>query len=157
MEDNTYGLFFSAYDFLNSNENRFNVSIWYNSTYKNDSGQAPIALVRVPRSVNLVNTYNLLTCLFLCHADNLYISFWHVWLNSILCVTLYICILYEYLLENELFASTEHWLSCSFMLWLFLYISLYIFMDIEITLYLRKIDWLVSGSPFLSGKPSLLP
>lgn len=47
---------FSAYDFLNSNENSFNVSIWYNSTYKNDSGQVPIALVRVPRSVNLVNT-----------------------------------------------------------------------------------------------------
>lgn len=74
MEDNTYGLFFSAYDFLNSNENRFNVSIWYNSTYKNDSGQTPIALVRVPRSVNLVNTYNLLTCLFLCHADYILVS-----------------------------------------------------------------------------------
>lgn len=36
-------------------------------------------------------------------------------------------------------------------------ISLYIFMDIEITLDLRNIDWFVSGSPFLSGKPSLLP
>ncbi|KAK4568293.1 hypothetical protein RGQ29_003892 [Quercus rubra] len=45
----------AAYDFLNSNENRFNVSIWYNSTYKNDSGQTPIALVRVPRSVNLAS------------------------------------------------------------------------------------------------------
>ncbi|XP_030939110.1 ABC transporter A family member 7-like [Quercus lobata] len=45
----------AAYDFLNSNENSFNVSIWYNSTYKNDSGQAPIALVRVPRSVNLAS------------------------------------------------------------------------------------------------------
>ncbi|KAK9996016.1 hypothetical protein SO802_020702 [Lithocarpus litseifolius] len=45
----------AAYDFLNSNENSFNVSIWYNSTYKNDSGQTPIALVRVPRSVNLAS------------------------------------------------------------------------------------------------------
>ncbi|XP_050255380.1 ABC transporter A family member 7-like [Quercus robur] len=45
----------AAYDFLNSNENSFNVSIWYNSTYKNDSGQASIALVRVPRSVNLAS------------------------------------------------------------------------------------------------------
>ncbi|KAM3703643.1 hypothetical protein ACJW30_04G113300 [Castanea mollissima] len=45
----------AAYDFLNSNENIFNVSIWYNSTYKNDSGQTPIALVRVPRSVNLAS------------------------------------------------------------------------------------------------------
>lgn len=45
----------AAYDFLNSNENSFNVSIWYNATYKNDSGQTPIALVRVPRSVNLAS------------------------------------------------------------------------------------------------------
>lgn len=44
----------SAYDFLNSDQNNFNVSIWYNSTYKNDSGNAPIALTRVPRSVNMV-------------------------------------------------------------------------------------------------------
>ncbi|KAK9278821.1 hypothetical protein L1049_028400 [Liquidambar formosana] len=43
------------YDFLNSNGNNFNVSIWYNSTYKNDTGNAPIALVRVPREVNLVS------------------------------------------------------------------------------------------------------
>ncbi|KAB1216655.1 ABC transporter A family member 8 [Morella rubra] len=47
--------FTAAYDFLNSNGNSFNVSIWYNSTYKNDSGQASIALVRVPRLVNLVS------------------------------------------------------------------------------------------------------
>ncbi|KAK7836980.1 abc transporter a family member 8 [Quercus suber] len=45
----------AAYDFLNSNENSFNVSIWYNATYKNDSGQTPIALVRVPRLVNLAS------------------------------------------------------------------------------------------------------
>ncbi|PHT47857.1 ABC transporter A family member 7 [Capsicum baccatum] len=45
----------AAYDFLNSNRNSFNVSIWYNSTYKNDSGSSPIALTRVPRSVNLAS------------------------------------------------------------------------------------------------------
>ncbi|TXG50445.1 hypothetical protein EZV62_022969 [Acer yangbiense] len=45
----------AAYDFLNSNVNRFNVSIWYNSTYKNDTGNSPIGLVRVPRAVNLAS------------------------------------------------------------------------------------------------------
>ncbi|KAK7317243.1 hypothetical protein RJT34_01302 [Clitoria ternatea] len=45
----------AGYDFLNSNGNRYNVSIWYNSTYKNDSGFNPIALMRIPRSVNLVS------------------------------------------------------------------------------------------------------
>ncbi|XP_068306130.1 ABC transporter A family member 7-like isoform X2 [Pyrus communis] len=45
----------SAYDFSNSNENNFNVSIWYNSTFKNDTGSAPIALLRLPRSVNLAS------------------------------------------------------------------------------------------------------
>lgn len=45
----------AAYDFLNSNKNSFNVTIWYNSTYKNDTGQTAIALVRVPRSVNLAS------------------------------------------------------------------------------------------------------
>ncbi|XP_050150436.1 ABC transporter A family member 7-like isoform X2 [Malus sylvestris] len=45
----------SAYDFSNSNENNFNVSIWYNSTFKNDTGSAPIALMRLPRSVNLAS------------------------------------------------------------------------------------------------------
>ena len=44
----------AAYDFLNSNGNNFHVSIWYNSTYKNDTVASSIALVRVPRSVNLV-------------------------------------------------------------------------------------------------------
>ncbi|KAF7838432.1 ABC transporter A family member 7-like [Senna tora] len=48
----------AAYDFLNTNENRFNVNIWYNATYKNDSGFDSIALARIPRSVNLVsNSY----------------------------------------------------------------------------------------------------
>ncbi|XP_061353117.1 ABC transporter A family member 7-like isoform X3 [Gastrolobium bilobum] len=45
----------AGYDFLNSNGNRYNVSIWYNSTYKNDTGFASIALARIPRSVNLVS------------------------------------------------------------------------------------------------------
>ncbi|CAL5202078.1 unnamed protein product [Lathyrus oleraceus] len=44
----------AGYDFLNSNENILNVSIWYNSTYKNDTGFDLIALARIPRSVNLV-------------------------------------------------------------------------------------------------------
>ncbi|KAK2981524.1 hypothetical protein RJ640_000095 [Escallonia rubra] len=45
----------AAYDFLNSNGNNYNVSIWYNSTYKNDSGNVPLGLMRVPRSVNLAS------------------------------------------------------------------------------------------------------
>ncbi|KAK7354195.1 hypothetical protein VNO80_19654 [Phaseolus coccineus] len=45
----------AGYDFLNSNGNIFNVSIWYNSTYKNDTGSTQIALARIPRSVNLVS------------------------------------------------------------------------------------------------------
>nr|GMC75787.1 ABC transporter A family member 7-like [Ipomoea batatas]GMD07716.1 ABC transporter A family member 7-like [Ipomoea batatas] len=47
--------FAEPYDFLNSNGNHFNVSIWYNSTYKNDTGNSPIGLTRVPRSVNMVS------------------------------------------------------------------------------------------------------
>ncbi|XP_030473856.1 ABC transporter A family member 7-like isoform X1 [Syzygium oleosum] len=45
----------AGYDFLNTNSNNFNVSIWYNSTYKNDTGNSPISLVRVGRSVNLAS------------------------------------------------------------------------------------------------------
>ncbi|CAJ1975258.1 unnamed protein product [Sphenostylis stenocarpa] len=45
----------AGYDFLNSNRRIFNVSIWYNSTYKNDTGSTQIALARIPRSVNLVS------------------------------------------------------------------------------------------------------
>ncbi|XP_047149989.1 ABC transporter A family member 7-like isoform X2 [Vigna umbellata] len=45
----------TGYDFLNSNGRMFNVSIWYNSTYKNDTGSSEIALARIPRSVNLVS------------------------------------------------------------------------------------------------------
>ncbi|CAI9112239.1 OLC1v1012658C1 [Oldenlandia corymbosa var. corymbosa] len=45
----------AAYDFLNTDTTRFNVSIWYNSTYKNDSGNTPFSSTRVPRSVNLAS------------------------------------------------------------------------------------------------------
>ncbi|XP_049366043.1 ABC transporter A family member 7-like isoform X2 [Solanum verrucosum] len=45
----------AAYDFLNSNRNGFNVTIWYNSSYKNGKSNQPLALTRVPRSVNLAS------------------------------------------------------------------------------------------------------
>ncbi|KAK4485684.1 hypothetical protein RD792_008328 [Penstemon davidsonii] len=45
----------AAYDFMNSNANLFNVSIWYNSTYRQDTGNRPLSLTRVPRSVNLAS------------------------------------------------------------------------------------------------------
>ncbi|KAL7098741.1 hypothetical protein ACP275_09G036700 [Erythranthe tilingii] len=45
----------AGYDFVNSNDNLFNVTIWYNSTYKNDKGNQPISLTRVPRSINLAS------------------------------------------------------------------------------------------------------
>ncbi|GLT74737.1 hypothetical protein SLA2020_465170 [Shorea laevis] len=44
-----------AYDFLNSDGNNFNATIWYNATYKNYTPGAAVKLVRVPRSVNLVS------------------------------------------------------------------------------------------------------
>ncbi|KAK4799709.1 hypothetical protein SAY86_025074 [Trapa natans] len=44
----------AAYDFLNTNGDIYNVSIWYNSTYK-DTGNTPISLLRVPRSINLAS------------------------------------------------------------------------------------------------------
>ncbi|GJZ90411.1 ABC transporter A family member 7-like protein [Tanacetum coccineum] len=45
----------AGYDFLNSNINNFNVTVWYNSTYKNDTGGGPLGMIRVPRSINLVS------------------------------------------------------------------------------------------------------
>ncbi|XP_057416443.1 ABC transporter A family member 7-like [Lotus japonicus] len=53
-ERNTNGIV-SAIDFLNSNETRFNVTIWYNSTYKTDEGFYRINLMRIPRSINLIS------------------------------------------------------------------------------------------------------
>ncbi|XP_023531950.1 ABC transporter A family member 7-like isoform X2 [Cucurbita pepo subsp. pepo] len=48
----------AGFDFLNSNANSFNVSVWYNSSIRNESGYFPPTLLRVPRSVNLAtNAY----------------------------------------------------------------------------------------------------
>ncbi|XP_057526866.1 ABC transporter A family member 7-like [Amaranthus tricolor] len=47
--------FVAAYDFLHTNMSSFNVNIWYNATYKNDTGFSEIGLLRLPRSVNLVS------------------------------------------------------------------------------------------------------
>lgn len=44
----------AGYDLLNTNANNFNVSIWYNATQKNDTGNNPLGLVRVSRSLNVV-------------------------------------------------------------------------------------------------------
>lgn len=44
----------SAYDLLDTNRNNFNVTIWYNSTYKFNIKDRRVKLVQVPRSVNLV-------------------------------------------------------------------------------------------------------
>ncbi|KAL3716507.1 hypothetical protein ACJRO7_008153 [Eucalyptus globulus] len=45
----------AGYDFLNTNFNNFNVSIWYNSTNKDDARNELRSLVRVARSVNLAS------------------------------------------------------------------------------------------------------
>ncbi|KAH9623722.1 hypothetical protein KSS87_006304 [Heliosperma pusillum] len=50
----------AAYDFLDSNANSFNVNVWYNATYKNDTGFSRPGLIRVTRSINLVFVPNLL-------------------------------------------------------------------------------------------------
>lgn len=40
--------------------NNYNVTVWYNSTYRKDKANRSPRLVRVPRSINLVYTSNLL-------------------------------------------------------------------------------------------------
>ncbi|CAJ2664526.1 unnamed protein product [Trifolium pratense] len=45
----------SAFDFLNSNENGFNVTVWYKSNYKGVNDFGPTELLRFPRSVNLIS------------------------------------------------------------------------------------------------------
>ncbi|CAH8353914.1 unnamed protein product [Eruca vesicaria subsp. sativa] len=45
----------AAFDFQNTNSNRLNVNVWYNSTYKNNTVIRPMALIRVPRLVNLAS------------------------------------------------------------------------------------------------------
>ncbi|XVF11962.1 hypothetical protein REPUB_Repub08aG0073700 [Reevesia pubescens] len=47
--------FVAAYDFLNSDGNNFNLSVWYNSTYRNYSVGSPMSLLRIPRSINLAS------------------------------------------------------------------------------------------------------
>ncbi|KAJ6970314.1 hypothetical protein D5086_028227 [Populus alba] len=49
-----YNEILGAYDFLNSNANTFNVSVWYNATNK-DTVDGRYYLVRLPRAVNLVS------------------------------------------------------------------------------------------------------
>ncbi|KAG0487413.1 hypothetical protein HPP92_009508 [Vanilla planifolia] len=46
--------FVAAYDFSNSDKKVFNLSIWYNSTCRNDTGFLLIALSRVRQSMNMV-------------------------------------------------------------------------------------------------------
>ncbi|CAA6672741.1 unnamed protein product [Spirodela intermedia] len=46
----------TAYDFLDSDEKNYNVRIWYNSTFKNESVfQSPFGQVRVSRSLNVIS------------------------------------------------------------------------------------------------------
>ncbi|CAL9247258.1 unnamed protein product [Arabidopsis halleri] len=45
----------AAYDLLDTDRTNFNVNIWYNATYKGESGNKRYKLVRVPRLVNLVS------------------------------------------------------------------------------------------------------
>ncbi|KAL0729739.1 hypothetical protein Bca4012_025832 [Brassica carinata] len=45
----------AAYDLLDTNRTNFNVNIWYNSTYLDDSGNRPPKLLRLPRLVSLVS------------------------------------------------------------------------------------------------------
>lgn len=47
-----------AYDLLNTDRNNFNVHIYYNSTYKENSRNTPTTLLRLPRSVNMVRNNN---------------------------------------------------------------------------------------------------
>ncbi|KAF2553421.1 hypothetical protein F2Q68_00034697 [Brassica cretica] len=45
----------AAYDLLDTNRTNFNVNIWYNATYQDDSGNMPPKLLRVPRLVSLMS------------------------------------------------------------------------------------------------------
>lgn len=47
--------FVAAYDFMNSNTKNFNVTVGYNGTFNNATGNAAYALLRIPRSMNLVS------------------------------------------------------------------------------------------------------
>lgn len=58
----------AAYDFLNSNENNFNVSIWYNSTY-----DGPSLILRVLRAVNMVCIPNFRISLLVSYLESLFV------------------------------------------------------------------------------------
>lgn len=48
-------LFSIGYDFLTTSQNGLEMNIWYNSTYNNNTAYVEIALLRVPRLVNMVH------------------------------------------------------------------------------------------------------
>jgi hypothetical protein len=45
--------FVAAHDFLNSDDRGFNVKVWYNLTYKDDTGGASVRLWRVAHSIRV--------------------------------------------------------------------------------------------------------
>ncbi|KAJ4900286.1 ABC2-like protein 16 [Raphanus sativus] len=45
----------AAYDLMSTDKRNFNVTIWYNSTYKDEFSIGPVKLIRVPRSINLIS------------------------------------------------------------------------------------------------------
>ncbi|CAH2052933.1 unnamed protein product [Thlaspi arvense] len=45
----------AAYDLMSTDKKNFNVTIWYNSTYKDEFSIRPVKLLRVPRSINLIS------------------------------------------------------------------------------------------------------
>ncbi|KAK3121636.1 hypothetical protein QOZ80_8BG0657760 [Eleusine coracana subsp. coracana] len=47
--------FIAGYDFLTTNRNSLEMNIWYNSTYNNNTAYVSIALLRVPRLVNMAS------------------------------------------------------------------------------------------------------
>ncbi|CAF2129598.1 unnamed protein product [Brassica napus] len=53
--DPPHCFFALAYDLMNTDKKNFNVTIWYNSTYKDEFSTGPVKLVRVPRSINQIS------------------------------------------------------------------------------------------------------
>ncbi|XP_037433265.1 ABC transporter A family member 7-like [Triticum dicoccoides] len=47
--------FVAGYDFLNTNKNRLDIIIWFNSTYNTKIAYSRIALLRVPRLINMAS------------------------------------------------------------------------------------------------------
>ena len=79
--------FSTAYDFLNSNRNTFNVNIWYNATYKDAADK----FLRTPRSLNLVGIQKQLTFQleffrsFLLYTYNTNIVIFQIWPVEVSC------------------------------------------------------------------------